>query len=316
MNRITQMVINRKYIPFLLVGALSTPLFSFSQETPASDTASAEIIPDEPFDNSLLSGEFNGSRIINGHSTKTTSKGSLEYRIEHRFGDVAGGGNGVYTWFGLDNSTDIRMAFEYGITDKLMVGLGRSKGASAAFSSLIDYLVKYRIVDQEKGKSPVSLAVVGSAFYTYQKSSANIYDIDHFAKQAHRLSYTTVAIISSKLSRRVSAAIIPSYIHRNYVAADDINDLFAVGGAVKLGVTKQMGFIVEYYQTFHDKTVRTTNTNSLGVAVEFVTFGHTFTINLTNSTGLGEPQFIAATTSDWLKGQFRLGFTIGRKFSW
>jgi hypothetical protein len=40
--------------------------------------------------------------------------------------------------FGLDNSADIRIAFEYGITDKMMIGLGRSKGTGSPYKSLID----------------------------------------------------------------------------------------------------------------------------------------------------------------------------------
>jgi len=50
------------------------------------------------------------------------------------------------------------------------------------------------------------------------------------------------------------------------------------------------------------------------VALEIITFGHNFTINLTNSKGIGDVQFITGTYEDWLKGQFRLGFCIGRKF--
>jgi hypothetical protein len=60
--------------------------------------------------------------------------------------------------------------------------------------------------------------------------------------------------------------------------------------------------------------VRGTNTNSLGIAFEWITFGHNFTINLTNSKGFGETQFIPYTYEKWSKGQFRLGFCIGRKF--
>jgi len=35
---------------------------------------------------------------------------------------------------------------------------------------------------------------------------------------------------------------------------------------------------------------------------------------LTNSKGFTETQFIPYTFEDWAKGQFRLGFCIGRKF--
>jgi hypothetical protein len=45
-----------------------------------------------------------------------------------------------------------------------------------------------------------------------------------------------------------------------------------------------------------------------------MTFGHNFKVFLTNSAGIGETQFINYTDSDWLKGQFRIGFCIGRKY--
>ena len=99
------------------------------------------------------------------------------------------------------------------------------------------------------------------------------------------------------------------------MASDDVNTMFALGGAARIAITPTMAFIVEYYQSLTDNDIRLSNTNSLGVAIEFETFGHNFTVNLTNSKGFGETQFIPYTYSDWLDGQFRLGFTVGRKFS-
>ena len=58
---------------------------------------------------------------------KFFEKNMLDFRISHRFGDIAVPSSGR-TLFGLDNSTDIRIGFEYGITDQFMVGFGRSKG--------------------------------------------------------------------------------------------------------------------------------------------------------------------------------------------
>ena len=106
----------------------------------------------------------------------------------------------------------------------------------------------------------------------------------------------------------------PTLVHRNYVAADDVNTLFALGGALRIGLTSKMAILLEYFQTFADPSYRGANTNSLGIAFEWITFGHNFTINLTNSGGFGDVQFITYTYEDWLKGQFRLGFCIGRKF--
>jgi hypothetical protein len=53
---------------------------------------------------------------------ETLKKGTLEFRIEHKFGDAAGDLGGINTLYGLDNATDIRFAFEYGLTNNLMIG--------------------------------------------------------------------------------------------------------------------------------------------------------------------------------------------------
>ena len=301
---------------YLLSGFLMISAFTFSQEPESADTTIYEEIPDEPTDENypFLSGTFKATRIINGHSTETLNKGELEFRVEHRFGDFAGSNGGVQQWFGLDNSSDIRIALEYGITDKLMVGLGRSKGTGRPYRSLIDGLIKMKLFEQEKG-FPVSATAVGVMTYSYAKASSNSYDVNSYPEQAHRIAYATSLNFSRQLTRRLSAAVIPTFVYRNYIAADDVNALFALGGAVKYGVTPQMGIIVEYYHSFYDKDIRTENYQSLGVAVEWITFGHTFTINLTNSKGFGETQFIPYTYENWLKGQFRLGFTITRIFT-
>lgn len=303
----------------LLVSSLFLlPLSLYAQEPEQADSTTIEttetteevVEEDYPY----LSGSFKGTRIINGHSAETLNKGELEFRVEHRFGDFAGSAGGVHQWFGLDNSSDIRIALEYGLTDNLMIGIGRSKGTGRPYRSLLDGLAKYKFLDEAKG-APVSAAIMGMMTYTYMKASPNIYDVAHFPKQEHRFAYATQVSFSRQLTRRLSASIMPAFVYRNYVAANDVNALFAVGGALKYGITKQMGVIVEYYHAFYDNDLRKENTQSLGVAVEWITFGHTFTVNLTNSKGFGETQFIPYTYEDWLKGQFRLGFTITRIFT-
>lgn len=257
---------------------------------------------------------FESTRIVSGHSTETLRKGVLEYRIEHRFGDLAGTNGGAQSWFGLDNSADIRMAFEYGITDNWMVGLGRSKGNGNPYRSLVDAFTQYRIMKQDRETTPFSLAVLGTTSYTYMKASDDITAVSNFPKQAHRFAYSAQLNIAKNFGDLVTVALMPTVVHRNYVSFQDQNTVFALGGAVRWALSKKVGLIAEYYQTFADPELRTGYTNSLGFAIEWITFGHNFTIYLTNSTGFGETQFITNTTEDWLKGQFRLGFCIGRKF--
>jgi len=263
---------------------------------------------------------FGNTRIINGHSVETLKKGVLEFRIEHRFGDIAGDNGGVQNFYGLDNSTDIRFAFEYGLSDHLMIGLGRSKGTSglgdfgSPYKSLLDGFVKYRLLHQNTSGIPVSMTLLGTTSFTYMEKSSDVSKVASFPKTINRFAYSSQLNIARKFGKKLSLSIMPTFVYRNLVASNDINGLFSLGGAIRYSINSKIGVIVEYYQNFHADDVRDEHLNSLGVAVEWNTFGHVFTINLTNSVGFGETQFIPYTFQDWRKGQFRLGFCISRKY--
>ena len=265
-------------------------------------------------ESNLVEETFMSSRVINGHSVEMLRKGVLEFRVEHRFGDIAGTNGGVQTLFGLDNSSDIRIAFEYGITDKFMAGIGRSKGTGNPYTSLIDGFVKYRILQQEKKGMPISMALIGTSSMSYAKASSDESMVQYYPEFSHRFAYCAQLNIARKFGERLSLAVMPTVVHRNYVLQSDVNTLFALGGALRCGLTSRTAILLEYYHCFNPSGTRAVNVNSLGIAFEWITFGHNFTINLTNSRGFGETQFIPYTYEDWLKGQFRLGFCIGRKY--
>jgi hypothetical protein len=110
----------------------------------------------------------------------------------------------------------------------------------------------------------------------------------------------------------------PTLVHQNYVAANDQNDVLALGMAARVKITSRFALIGEYYHTFSSNQLRPKDQykKSLAFALEWYTFGHTFIINVTNAAGIGETQFLNNTYSDWFKGQFRLGFCVARKFNW
>ena len=117
-----------------------------------------------------------------------------------------------------------------------------------------------------------------------------------------------------KLNKRINFAIMPTFIYRNFVASDDVNALFSLGSALNYAINSKVGITVEYYNNFQKETFRSNYKNSLSFAVDWITFGHTFKVYLSNSAGFGETQFIPYTNTNWLKGQFRLGFCISRKY--
>ncbi|MEY3426553.1 MAG: hypothetical protein RL679_1911 [Bacteroidota bacterium] len=297
------------FIALLTVGFQNT-FYSQEEENNPLSINETEDVPDT----NRVDDTFYSTRIINGHSTETLRKGVMEFRVEHRFGDIAGDAGGVQTMFGFDNSSDIRIALEYGITRDLMVGFGRSKGTGSPYKSLLDGFVKYKFLAQKKIGSPVSISALATTSFSYMKASSDISQVNAFPKWQHRLAYTAQLNIARKFNDRISLALIPTMVHRNYVATDDLNTLFSIGGAARFGINSKMAILLEYYQVLHGNDVRGTNTNSLGIAFEWITFGHNFTLNLTNSKGFGETQFIPYTYEKWSKGQFRLGFCIGRKF--
>ena len=258
---------------------------------------------------------FYSTRIINGHSVETLKKGYMEMRIEHRFGDIAGVNGGVQNMFGFDNLSDMRIALEYGVNDDLMVGMGRCKGTGEPYRSLLDGFVKYRSTRQD-ANNPVSLTVVAGASFTYMKAGLDEGEISYFPKTVHRLSYFTQVNLARKFGDWLSMSLMPTFVHRNYVNSNDQNDVFSLGLASRFKLNEKFAIIGEYYHTFRNGDLRPVDIyrNPIALALEWRTFGHNFTINFTNSGGLGETQFIPYTLEDLLKGEFRFGFCVGRKF--
>ena len=263
---------------------------------------------------------FKTTRLILGHTIETVKKKSLDFRITHRFGDIAGNDGGKHTLYGFDNVADVRLSFEYGITDDLTVAVGRSKGGN--IPELWDGHLKFRALKQRSDfKVPVTITLLGSGVISSAVASANPVSEISFKEFSHRVSYVTQAIIASKLHEYVSIQVVPTWVHRNYVAFGDENDMIALGLGARIKFSKRVAIIVDYYLPFSDYRTNTpaeenrTFYNPLGVGVEIETGGHVSHINFSNSTGVVEQEFIPYTVDNWLDGEFRLGFNISRVFS-
>ncbi|NDF60618.1 MAG: hypothetical protein EB100_06005 [Crocinitomicaceae bacterium] len=145
-------------------------------------------------------------------------------------------------------------------------------------------------------------------------ASALATDVSFFPKWYHRMAYSSQLNIAKKIMNKLSLAVIPTIVYRNYVAADDQNLLFSLGSAINYAINTKVNVGIEYYSNFQEENQRSTYKNSLSIGVDWITFGHNFKVFLTNSAGFGETQFIPYTNTDWTKGQFRIGFCIGRKY--
>ena len=76
---------------------------------------------------------FFSTRMVNSHTTEITGTGSMDFRINHRFGSMK---NGFYDMFGLDYAS-MRWGFDFGIAKNLMMGFGRS-----TYNKELEYCIK------------------------------------------------------------------------------------------------------------------------------------------------------------------------------
>lgn len=249
-----------------------------------------------------VSATFKGTRILNGHSIENRKKGVTEFVISHRFGRV---NLGLEELYGLDQS-NIRFALERGITDNLMLGIGRS-----SFEKTYDGFFKYKLLKQEEdGAMPVSMSVFGSVAFR----SINDFGPGKELTFNQKLSYVSQLLIARKFNSKFSLQIIPSYIHKNSVRINkDPNDVFALGVGGRIKLTKRTSLNIEYHYNLNPlESIDVTNSFAMGVDIE--TGGHVFQIILSNSITMVEKSFITESTDNFFKGDVHLGFNISRAF--
>lgn len=254
---------------------------------------------------------FKGIQLINAQTIETTKKRTLEFNITHRFGNVGDAG-AKHTLWGLENAANIRFSFNYGLTDNLSLGWGRSK-----MNEHIDIHAKFRFLEQKKGGVPISAAYYVNGAISPVAKIAN----DDFN---NRLSYVHQLIIASKLNKAISLEVLPTLVHRNFVdhtilhpdsSTVDQNNLISIGFAGRFKITKRIAFVLDYFLTFSKfRDASNGFYDPLAIGVEIETGGHVFHINVTNSTGIIENDFIPSTRSNWGDGQYKLGFNISRVF--
>ena len=249
---------------------------------------------------------FKSTRIMNGHSIERMPHGQLDVRISHRFGTLNSGG---YNFFGLDQS-NIHLGLEYGITNWLMVGVGRSE-----FEKTFDGFAKFSILRQSTGAKnmPVSVSVLTSVALKTLKFTDQT-RTNYFTS---RLAYVGQILVARKINEAFSVQLTPSYVHRNLVATElDPNDIFALGAGARVKLTKRVSLNGEYYYIANPKTYLSQQVyNPLSVGFDIETGGHVFQLFFTNSLGMTEKQFIGGTTGQWKKGDIHFGFNISRVFT-
>jgi hypothetical protein len=283
---------------------LFLPVFFAGITSYGQDSLMALLDEEDKTVTNYTTASFKTTRVINSQSLENTAGGVLDVKISHRFGFINGG---AYELFGLDEAT-IRIGADYGITDRLMVGLGRS-----SFEKTYDGFMKYKILRQSKGNvnMPVTLSWYSSMAVTTLKFPDETRE-NYFSS---RMSYTHQLLVGRKFSENFTLQLMPTLVHRNMTKnEDEKNDVYAIGIAARQKLTKRLAINVEYFYLLPDQ-VNEMYENSLSIGFDIETGGHVFQLHFTNSTSMIDRGFITETVGSWLDGDVHFGFNISRVFT-
>jgi opacity protein-like surface antigen len=256
----------------------------------------------------LVKGTFKALYIVNMKTIEAPAAGALNFEIQHRFGTI---NQGAYHLWGLDFAT-LRLGLDYGITDRLSVGIGRS-----SVLETFDGYVKYKLLRQTETGMPISVGLLGTTSYFTDKISDP--KLDSAFKSEYRLAYTAQILIARKFSSRFSVQLTPTFIHYNLVDSTiDHNNVFALAVGGRFKITKRMAITAEYNYLFPNQLNSYNGLplhNALSFGWDIETGGHVFQLVFTNAQTMNEPQYIGQTTGSWGNGDVYFGFNISRIFN-
>lgn len=269
---------------------------------------------------------FPTAKIVNSQTTETIRKNVLSINLAQRFDDAYNStikdplNTAAHSMFGLGYSSDIRFSMDYGITNYLTLGLGRSK-----FREMFDGTLKWRMLTQTTSNRPVSITFYGNIGYSTMSTEKLYAGVVYFNKnEFHRLQYCNQLLIARKINEKFSFQMMPTYVYRNFIKLDantknfkeDENGLFSIGIAGRLKLSKKFALAVDYF--YNVSAFQNRNPlgyyNAFGAGLELTLRGRVFNFNFTNSDAILESNFMPYTRSTWLRGQVKLGFNISKWF--
>jgi len=249
---------------------------------------------------------FKSSRVILGPSVRQLAKGELQFRVSHLFGRIS---DGIQELYGLDQVFNVDIAFDYGLIDRLSLGLARSSD----FDKTLQSNIKYSILQQSlANKAAFSLSYVGSINIRTRNYEVERDFVD-------RLEYVNQLLLACKFSDRLAGQLAPGFIHLNRVpTTKHPNSFLLTSLGVSYSVSPSASVNIEYqyiYPTF-DSSIYDTRKNGLSIGMDIDTGGHVFQLFVTNATRLQTSGFVQQWNNDnFFKGDIHFGFSIMRSFN-
>jgi hypothetical protein len=276
----------KKFFIALTLSLFIAPLFA--QEEPAA-----------------VSNTFATSYLIDNQTVAVPFKGSMELQIQHRFSPI----ENIKNLFGIYGSANTRLSLNYGVGDRLMIGVGTSKDYK-----LTDIQWKYLILQQKEDNSmPFTLAYYGNV-------TADLRNPDSFGpeanfKEMHRLSYFTQLILARKFGEKFSLQVAPSLAYFNTVQyIDETNGYknlnFGLSAGARYNMFGNHSLMVEYDQLLTKQDLVEQPKPNIAFGWEINTGTHAFQVFATKHSLLNNQYNLLYTSSD----DYMVGFNITVRF--
>jgi hypothetical protein len=249
---------------------------------------------------------FETTSLIDNPTIMGPVKGQLQLNILHRFGLI--NANGISDIYGIYAGSNIRMGLNYGICDRLMIGIGTTN-----LKKYQDINWKVALLQQTRsGSVPVSISYFGNVGID-ARAKEDI-GIIRF-RELHRFSYFNQIIVARKFSEAISLQVAPTFAYYNAVDTlhKNVNYGVSVGGRVKISDSKAI--IFEYGQPLSKAKYSDYNAKpNLGLGLEIGTATHAFQIFATTARGILPQENFVYNQNDFTKGDFSFGFNITVRF--
>ena len=248
---------------------------------------------------------FEAGLLIDNQTIVSPYKGGLELEIHHRFSLI----ENIHNLFGIYGAANTRLGLNYGITDRLMAGIGTTKDYK-----LQDFQWKYLMLRQtEDDKMPVSLSYYGNMVLDLREDAA--FGPEASYRHIHRISYFTQFIVARKMSEKLSLQLAPSVIYYNSVPRysdtegyRNFNLGLSAGGRMNFFGSHSLLFEYDRLLTKQDLDVQPKPNLSLGWEIGTAT--HCFQLFVANYSQIINQRNLVFNQNDYAGGEFLVGFNI------
>ena len=253
--------------------------------------------------------ELLGSVMTANYPTaETLERGDFHYEISHRFHPPID--EGYDANFGFDGPASMRTAVGYGVTDQVMVTLGRSNVLDN-----LDLQVKYRVWQRQDDALPLALAINGGLAWSTDLPAI----VDRGRLEADNFQYYAQLVANTLLlDGRLGIGLMPSYLYNSAIFSVDPQYTLTLGTYGQFHLNDAWGVWAEYspvlagYQgvLIPGEVGRSHDSLSLGLSIE--TGGHIFYIFTTNNTRLNPALYLVGAADEMAFGNMRVAFGITR----